>query len=64
MKPATSDAHRLARIRATVGTLDGDEWLLTAAGGAMTIDARGRDGSLVTIATIDGKAGAEELELL
>jgi hypothetical protein len=65
VKTATSsDAQRLARIRAAIGTLDGDEWLLTAAGGAMSIDARGRDGSLVTIATIDGKAGADELELL
>ena len=30
----------------------------------MSIDARGRDGSLVAKATLDGKAGAEELEVL
>jgi len=62
--PASSDAQRLARIRNGLAMLDGDEWLLTAGDGPMTIDARGRDGSLVAIATIDGKASPDELELL
>jgi len=63
-RPASSDAQRLARIRNSLALLDGDEWLLTAGDGPMTIEARGRDGSLVAIATIDGKASADELELL
>lgn len=57
------EARRLAGIRARLDALDGAEWLLSAVDGAMLIDARGRDGSLITVATFSGHATQDEMEL-
>lgn len=58
-----AEAARLAAIRRRVEALDGAGWLLSADGDTTMLDARGRDGSLVTIARFEACAAPEEIEL-
>lgn len=57
------EAARLAAIRRRVEALDGGGWMLAADGAATMLDARGRDGSLVTIARFEGVASPDEMEM-
>lgn len=58
-----AEAARLAAIRRRVEALAGAEWLLSSDGGAMLLDSRGADRSIITIARFDACATPEEMEL-
>ena len=58
-----ADTARLAAVRRRVSALDGGGWMLSAEGEATMLDARGRDGSLVTIARFERLASPEEMEM-
>ncbi|MHB2265018.1 hypothetical protein [Aliihoeflea sp. PC F10.4] len=55
-----SDMARLNQIRQRHAALDGAAWLFSDDGAAKMIEARGRDGSIVRIATFDGKSTVDE----
>lgn len=57
-----AEAARLAAIRRRVGLLGGHEWLLGSFEGRMQVDARGPDGSLVTILTFAPQADGDEIQ--
>lgn len=58
-----ADTARLAAVRRRVSALDGGGWMLSADGEATMLDARGRDGSLVTIARFERLVSLEEMEI-
>ena len=57
-----ADAARLTAIRRRIAMLDGSEWLLGSAGAGMQVDARSRDGELITIFTFTGHASSDEMQ--
>ncbi|MEO3386029.1 hypothetical protein [Mesorhizobium sp. CAU 1741] len=57
-----AEAKRLNSIRRRVDGLAGMQWLLSADGNGMQMDARGGDGSLVTFLRFTGKASPEEVD--
>lgn len=60
----TSEAQHLNAARRRFAMLDGARFLLSPDGDGMMLDARGRDGSLVTIARFTGHASQDEMEFL
>lgn len=59
-----AEARRLGTIRRRVDGLDGMQWLLSADGDGMQMDARGGDGSLVTFLRFTATASADEIEMV
>lgn len=59
-----AEARQLAMIRRRVAGLDGMQWLLSADGDGMQMDARGGDGSLVTFLRFTAHASPDEVDLV